>query len=156
MDWNAIREEFISCSDSAREFAEKHPGVPLSTLKKKCAAGKWMEERNRFGTERDKLVREKNLEDAVRQAASVNELWTKLAELTRASMKTISGHAPAAALEHYANTIEKLQKGLFIRDPADLEEQKLRIERMRKEIAEKDSNVNEVTVELGGAEEWAN
>ena len=47
MDWDAIKQEYISTNISQRELAEKY-GVSVSSLGKKCASEWWSGLRKKF------------------------------------------------------------------------------------------------------------
>lgn len=49
-DWIAIKVEFLKSSLSIPEFSQRYD-IPLGTLKKQVAQGKWLDERSEIGTD---------------------------------------------------------------------------------------------------------
>lgn len=58
MDWDAIKQEYISTNISQRELAEKY-GVSVSSLGKKCASEGWSGLRKKFRKKVEKKTMEK-------------------------------------------------------------------------------------------------
>lgn len=58
MDWDAIKQEYISTNISQKELAQKH-GVSVSSLGKKCAAEGWSGLRKKFRKKVEKKTMEK-------------------------------------------------------------------------------------------------
>ena len=154
MDWVKTKEEFIASQQTIKEFADSH-GISLSTLKKKAAAGGWVEERNQFGTQVAQKVRKKNLAKAVDKRAKVEGLWDKLAAATEKYLDRQGATAKPSDLEHCANAIEKLQKGMGIMPELVEEEHRVRIDKMRKEIETAGAEKDDIVIDLGGAAAWA-
>lgn len=65
-DWAKIQAEYVNSSVSLPQLAEKY-GVPISTLRKRSAGGKWSEKRKRYAEKTAERVSEKLHDREVRQ-----------------------------------------------------------------------------------------
>ena len=131
-DWNGIREDYISCTDTMKEFAKRHPEISISTLRKHCASGGWEDERKQFGNDKAKSVREANLSEAVRKAAKIDLLWDLATDKIEQALRD-DDHPTASALEHYTNAIAKAQEGMGVEDELKTELRKAQIEKLRRD-----------------------
>ena len=80
MDWDAIKQEYISTNISQRELAEKY-GVSVSSLGKKCASEGWSGLRKKFRKKVEKKQWRKSAEKKPanwRKSASVRTNWCAL------------------------------------------------------------------------------
>ena len=157
MDFSKLKKEYLKGGTSYRKLAEKY-GVPFGTLRKVAAKEKWTELRDKTRDKTDtktiEAISEKEAERAKRLLTisdrlldriegMVEELTTGEVLMDRTTLKQITG----ALLD-----INKLQGN---RDALDIEEQKARIAKLRKE-AEEEDKTNEVVITIeGGEDSWA-
>lgn len=131
MDIGKIKAEYLKGGVSLQQLSEKHE-VSLSKLKRIAAREKWTELLNQKRTRVNQKVVERMADIEASNATVMAELWGQLAAKTRRAMDEDESPS-ASALEHYGNTLEKLQKGLGVKDALDVEEQKARIEKLRRD-----------------------
>ena len=77
VDWLAIRNDYINGRGSYRELSKKYC-VPESTIRKRGAAEKWVEDRNRFGTHLEQKTVEKTAEAVAEAIAEEAAMKVKL------------------------------------------------------------------------------
>lgn len=157
MDFSKLKKEYLKGNTSYRKLAKKYD-VPLSTLKAVAAKEGWVQLRDQTKAKTDTKIVESISDEEARRAKRllsvsdrlleriegiVEELSTGEVLMDRTTLKQITG----ALLD-----IKKLQGD---RDPLDIEEQKARIAKLRKE-AEEEDKTNEVVITIeGGEDSWA-
>lgn len=80
MDWDAIKQEYISTNISQRELAEKY-GVSVSSLGKRCASEGWSELRKKFRKKVEKKTMEKISRKKACELAKIGVCADKLVRL---------------------------------------------------------------------------
>lgn len=80
MDWDAIKQEYISTNISQRELAEKY-GVSVSSLGKKCASEGWSGLRKKFRKKVEKKTMEKISRKKACELAKIGDCADKLVRL---------------------------------------------------------------------------
>lgn len=154
MDWNKIRKDYIAGKGSYRELAKKY-GVPLRTLADRAKAEGWVTLR---GQARDKTA-SKTVENVASSNAKVD---TSVQDAAIALINQISAgvHKTSAtdykALKSYSSALRDLKDILDLRSDLDMQEQMARIAKLRAEVERTATNKStEITVTLGGLEDWA-
>ena len=157
MDWDAIRNEYIMTQISQRDLAAKW-GVSYRTLSKRSINEGWVDLRcqackDRVAKSVEKIAEQQaDVDSQVHDAAL--ELLTAFRSSVAAAAETIM---PPSMLKDYASALSSIQKTLrFGQTELDIQEQKARIEKLRREALEDDSSDSEITVILeGGLDEYA-
>lgn len=80
MDWDAIKQEYISTNISQRELAEKY-GVSVSSLGKRCASEGWSGLRKKFRKKVEKKTLEKISRKKACELAKIGDCANKLVRL---------------------------------------------------------------------------
>ena len=154
MDWNAVREEYITDeSSSYRKLAQKY-GVSLTAIYNRAKAEDWQGQRKQL---KDKTITksiEKISDKKAKQAAKYNDMVdTMTAKLTEA----IEAVDPkdTTAVRRLTASLCDLKELLGIKSDADSREQEARIANLRKQADKEDDNVNEIEIVFAaGPEEW--
>lgn len=152
MDWNKIRKDYIAGKGSYRELAAKY-SVPLKTLSRRAKDEGWPDLRKQSGHKAatktaDTLAVANGKVDTTLQDAAV-ELIGKAVAGIRATEAT-----NAKSLKAYSGLLRDLKE--VLRSDLDAQEQEARIAKLRAEAEKgKEDGNNEISIELGGAEEWA-
>ena len=76
-DWNRIKAEYISGTDSLRKLGIKY-SVPFSTIRRRCEREKWSEQRKDTRLEIQQSVVKKTAETAADNALIASRIRTKL------------------------------------------------------------------------------
>lgn len=85
MDWDAIKQEYISTNISQRELAEKY-GVSVSSLGKRCASEGWSGLRKKFRKKVEKKTMEKISRKKACELAKIGDCADKLVRLINDSL----------------------------------------------------------------------
>lgn len=155
MDWTKLKKEYIRGGISLKKLAEKH-GVSYGTLRKVAAKEEWTELRNKArakaGTEMAKNLGRAQGRAQTRIFAAAELLLSKL-EACANSMEDID----PASLRRLVGALKDLKEVVGAKSDMDLREQKARIEKLEQEVeaARSGDEAPEITVELLGAEEYA-
>ena len=76
-DWNTIKADYISGTDSLRKLSVKY-SVPFSTIRRRCEREKWAEHRKATRIEIQQSVVKKTAETAADNALIASRIRTKL------------------------------------------------------------------------------
>lgn len=134
---NKIKSEFISGKKTLQEAATEY-NVPYSTLSKKSHEGKWKELRKECGKSTEKKVVELTKEKCARDIERFYSIGNKL--LDKAEMM-IDNIVDADDFVKCSNAMSKIKDVLDLKSKEDRDEQKARIEKLRKEC-ERDDEKN--------------
>jgi hypothetical protein len=85
VDWDAIKQEYISTNISQRELAEKY-GVSVSSLGKRCASEGWSGLRKKFRKKVEKKTMEKISRKKACELAKIGDCADKLIRLINDSL----------------------------------------------------------------------
>lgn len=148
MDWAALETEYITTSISLRTLAYKH-GIGASKLKKRAATEKWVAKRNQYRAESV----QKTIDKASNLTAEANAI---LYEAAKAWAETLMSYTKQEVedLKWKPKDITGPLKDCFDilnnKSDLDIEEQKARIDKLRKE-AQTEEQTREVRVRIEGA-----
>lgn len=145
---NKIKSEFISGKKTLQEAADEYK-VPYSTLTKKSHEGKWKELRKECGKKTEKRVVEATAERTARDIERFYSIGNKLLDKAETMIDDI---IDTDDLVKCSNAMSKIKDVLDLKSKADRDEQKARIEKLRKEC-EKDDASNLPTLEIKGLPE---
>lgn len=149
-DWEKIKAEYITTEVSVRDLAQKY-GVHYTTIGKKASKEGWQELRqqqtNTTLTKILTVVSEQKVDRATKLYSAADELLEKIvAGISSAGIVT-----PTAA-KNYSDALRNIRDIHMIRSAEDIEEQKARIEKLRKEAEKSDKN-DGFTIKLEGGTE---
>lgn len=156
MDWTKIKAEYIKGGTSYRKLADKH-NVPFGTLRNVAAKEKWRELRDKT-----RLKTDTKLTDAVSKIETdrlvrihkVADDLLKQLELIVSDFKTADLIMDKQCLKQITGALKDIKDIQSLKSPLDIEEQKARIENLRKQ-SQKEDTVSEVTVTIeGGVGSW--
>jgi hypothetical protein len=136
---NKIKSEFISGKKTLQEAADEY-NVPYSTLTKKSHEGKWKELRKECGKKTEKKVLEATAERNARDIERFYNIGNKLLDKAETMIDNI---IDADDFVKCSNAMSKIKDVLDLRSKEDRDEQRARIEKLRKE-AERDDGKKEM------------
>ena len=139
---NKIKSEFISGKKTLQEAADEY-NVPYSTLTKKSHEGKWKELKKECGKKTEKKVVEAAAERSARDIERFYSIGSKL--LDKAEMM-IDDIVNADDFVKCSNAMSKIKDVLDLKSKDDRDEQKARIEKLRKEAQSDNEEDREVNV----------
>ena len=157
-DWRKIKTEYITTDTSYRKLGLKY-GVHYQTICRRAKEEGWIEQReqheNKVVTKTLDKISEKQSNSAELMQDTANALLHMIAEgLEKFDPDTLL--ADRQALRGITGALKDLKDVLSLKSDADLEEQKARIAKLRKEAEEDDAAPPEIKVSIvGGADEYA-
>lgn len=156
MDWKKIKAEYIKGGTSYRKLAEKY-NAPFGTLRKVAAKEGWRELRDKT-----RLKTDTRLTDAVskEQADRLSRIHKVADDLLMQLESIVSDFKredlimDKQCLKQITGALKDIKDIQSLKSPLDIEEQKARIDNLRKQ-SQKEDTVSEVTVTIkGGAGSW--
>lgn len=147
-DWAKIEAEYITTDTSYRRLADKY-GVDQATIARKAKREDWVSKRQQHI---NKMQAKVLSADINRQASRASALNSAADQLLRKIVKGIEvyDHIPATAAKNYADAMKNIKDLYMIRSEEDMEEQRARIEKLRRE-ADREDRSQSITVTLEGA-----
>ena len=157
MDFGKLKKEYLKGGTSYRKLAKKY-NVPLSTLKAVASKEGWVELRDQTKAktdtktveiisdmEADRAKRLLTVSDRLleRIEGMVEELTTGEVLLDRTTLKQITG------------ALKDIKDIQGIRGELDIEEQRARIAKLRKEAEDEDKTSEVAIIIEGGEDSWA-
>ena len=154
MDWNEIRNEYITDqSSSYRKLAHKH-GVSLTAITKRAKEECWVDQRKQLKdetiTKTLEILADKQAERAKKFGALTDKLTDKLTEaFEQVNVKDTKG------LRSLAASLKDLKEIGGFKSPSDAREQAARIANLEKQAASDSNTVSGVEVIfMAGPDEW--
>lgn len=145
VDWMKLRAEYLKGGTSYRQLSAKY-NVPLKTLARRAKAEEWNEHRlqvdNSVATEVNSIIESGIAAGAAKCDLTVYDVAAELLEITRASMRTASSNeaVPPGELSMYASTLRSIKIAMQRPSELDIDEQKARIEKLRREASAADDD----------------
>ena len=143
IEWEKIRIEYLTKGTSYRKLAEKH-GVSLRRLADVAKKEEWVKQReksvNKFASKAQRKAEEKKLQQVDRLLAASEKLLQKAEQVLE-----LEEPLPPRDLKAMSATLLDARALLDIHDEFEIEERKLRIEKMKAEIAAAEKMVSDTT-----------
>lgn len=152
-DWEAIKTEYITTEISYRQLAGKF-GVAEGTLNARAKREGWVEQKQQYRI----LAQGKLLAQLSDQAAQRVGRYLQVTDKLLDKVELLAEreeNLTAANLKTLSDVLKNIKEAQMIRSPRDLQEQDARIEKLRKEVGQKDSADTEIRVELEAVKEFA-
>lgn len=154
-DWQKIKTEYITTATSYRKLAQKH-GVGYSVIGEKARTEKWVEQREQFRnktlTDTVSAISEQQVDRAANLMSAADKLLARVNSLVEEHPELL---AAPQNLKHISGVLKDIKEIHMIKSDADMEEQKARIDNLRKQ-ANKDNTDNTIIIQFAeGAEEYA-
>ncbi len=153
MDWEKLKAEYLQGGISYRQLSAKY-GVPFGTLRKKAKADGWAQSRaqieHRVDTDVSAVIRSRVEAGTAKCKLEVYDVASELLELTKSSMMALSHEGPLMpqAIGQYAAALRAIRTAMERPSEMDIEEQRARIEKLRRET--QTDNSQTITVQLEG------
>lgn len=151
MDWNAIRQEYITDeSSSYRKLAQKY-GVGIATICKHAKDEKWAQQREQVKNKTIAKSLEKISDKKAKQAARYSDMVDTMTEKLTAAIDKVDPK-DTTAIRRLTASLCDLRELLGIKSDADSREQEARIANLRKQ-ADKEDIDNAPTLVVEGLPE---
>lgn len=153
MDWKKIKAEYIAGGTSYRKLAEKY-GVPFSTLKEHARREKWTELRDKARYKADTKFANLMGEKEANRSAKINDvadmLLDKIIEMLKGNEYGVNG------VKQLTSALKDIKDIKGIKSDIDLREQEARIDKLRKDAMEENTD-KEIEINMAEeVEEYAN
>ena len=148
-DWDAIREEYISDERITCKALGRKYGPHYKSIENKSKKENWNELRSQITRNTiSKTVERASTERSERETALM-----KAADMLRDGIvngiKEYGGKLPASAAKNYSDGLKNVKEIYMIRSAEDIEEQKARTAKLKKEVQDDDKSKT-ITVTLEG------
>lgn len=153
-DWQDIKTEYITTKTSFRKLADKY-GLHKDTIWKKAKDEGWEDlRRQHIDSTQTKILdadTEKKVDRAVRLMTVADKLLEKVEQWVEMG-EPIS----ATSIKNLSDAIKNIKEVQMIRTEEDIEEQKARIAKLRKEAEKEEHSDNTIVIQFAeGSEEYA-
>lgn len=145
-DWDKIRAEYLKGGTSYRKLAAKH-GVPFKTLSQRAKREQWaqnmLQVKDKVATQVNTAIEAGIVEGSAKCDLTIYDVAAELLELTRESMRSAAvseGGIKAGELSLYASAIRSIRIAMQRPSDLDLEEQRARIEKLRRDASAADDD----------------
>ncbi len=147
-DWQNIKTEYITTKTSFRKLADKH-GLNKDTIWKKAKDEGWEDLRRQHIDSTQTKILDADTELKVDRAVRLNTVADKLLEKVEQWVE-MGEPISATAIKNLSDAIKNIKEVQMIRTAEDIEEQKARIAKLRKEAEQEDQANKEIKVTMDG------
>jgi hypothetical protein len=156
VDFSKLKKEYLKGGTSYRKLCKKY-NVPLSTLKAVAAKEGWVELRDQTKARTDTKIVESISDGEADRAKRLLTASDKLLERIEGLIEELTtGEVllDRTALKQITGALKDIKDIQGIKSPLEIEEQKARIAKLRKE-AEDEDRTNEIAIVIeGGDSSW--
>lgn len=138
MDWNKLKAEYIAGGTSYRKLAEKH-GVSFAVLRREAERGKWTQLRTQVKQEADTKMVDVISNDIVNRMEKIDDVADKLLDKIIETLEQ-SEYVSSQEIKHFTSALKDIKDIKGIKSELDLDEQRARIEKLRKDAASEDTD----------------
>ena len=157
MDFSKLKKEYLKGNTSYRKLAEKY-NVPFGTLRKVAAKEKWTELRDKTRDKTDTKIVESISDEEANRAKRLLTVSDRLLERIEGMVEELTtGEVllDRTTLKQITGALKDIKDIQGIKNSIDIEEQRARIAKLKKE-AEEEEKLTEVEVIIeGGEDDWA-
>ena len=144
-NWKKIKAEYIRGGTSHRKLAKKYD-VPLGTLQKIAAKEKWCDKRKQSECREDAIITESIAEENASKALKIYDVADKLLDKINATLDEIEIF-DSQSIKHFTSALKDIKDIKGIKSDIDLKEQNARIDKLRKEAEDEQTDTSiEVTM----------
>lgn len=149
IDWNAIKTEYITNTDTSyRKLAQTY-GVDQATIARRAKKEDWVSKRQQnVSAVQAKIVdaiSNSQVDRATKLLSASDKLLEKAVEYI--NRMEFTGFRDAQSMKHLSGVLKDLKEVQMIRSDADLREQEARIASLQRQ-ADKNASSKDVTVEM--------
>ena len=146
-DWAKIEAEYITTDTSYRRLAEKY-GVDQATIARKAKKEDWVSKRQQHISTTQAKIIAADAQQKVDRASRLKNVADKLLYRVE-DIVEYDQHLTAAAIKNLSDALKNIKEAQMIRTAEDIEEQKARIAKLKKDIQDDDKSKT-ITVTLEG------
>ena len=153
-DWNAIKKEYLTTSVSQRALAKKYK-VSLNAIKRRSTGEGWVAARAQISHETTTKLVDKTSDLASEAKALLYETAMEMIRQLNALAKD-GAYDGNLKPRDVTGAMKDCRDILDLKSDIDIEEQRARIDKLRREAQEEKNEPKSITVTIeGGGEGWA-
>lgn len=154
MDWNAIRQEYITDETSSYRSLSKKYGIGLTKLSKHAKDEDWIGQRAQLKDKTMTKTIEKLSEQQAKRALNFVNMTDTLAEKLMAALEKVDPK-DTQSLRRIAASLHDLAEMQGLKSDLDRQEQEARIANLRKQADKEDDTASAIEITFSaGPEEW--
>ena len=154
MDWNKLKAEYIAGGTSYRKLAKKY-NVSFQTLQGVAKREKWPELRKQAQDKTDTKIVNSVANDMSKNAIKINDVADKLLDKICNLLESVDV-ADSQMIKQCTSALKDIKDIKGVKSDIDLKEQNARIDKLRKDAMEEQTD-KEVEVVMGKeVDEYAN
>lgn len=154
MDWNAIRQEYITDETSSYRSLSKKHGIGLCQLSKRAKAEDWLGQRAQLKDKTMTKTIEKLSEQQAKRALNFANMTDTLADKLMAALEKVDPK-DTQSLRRIAASLHDLAEMQGLKSDLDRQEQEARIANLRKQADKEDDTASAIEITFSaGPEEW--
>lgn len=154
MDWNKLKAEYIAGGTSYRKLAEKY-GVSFNTLSGVAIREEWAKLKKQAQNKSTTKMVNAISNDIAKKSTKINDVADKLLDKISEMLDEFEG-LDTQSIKHLTSSLKDIKDIKGIKSEIDLREQEARIDKLRKEAMEENTD-NEIEVSMGEeADKYAN
>ena len=153
-DWQKIKTEYITTDTSYRKLADKY-GIDQATISRRAKKEDWVSKRQHHISETQAKILDADTEEKVDRAVRLKTVADRLLEKVEQYMDT-EMVLTAASIKNLSDALRNIKETQMIRTEEDVEEQKARIAKLRKEAEREEHSDNTIVIQFAeGSEDYA-
>lgn len=153
-DWQKIKTEYITTDTSYRKLADKY-GIDQATISRKAKKEDWVKKRQHHISETQAKILTADTEEKVDRAVRLMSVADRLLEKVE-EYANLDIPINASSLKNLSDALRNIKETQMIRTAEDIEEQKARIAKLRKEAEKEENTDNTIVIQFAaGSEEYA-
>jgi hypothetical protein len=154
VDWNAIRQEYITDETSSYRSLSKKYGIGLTKLSKHAKDEDWIGQRAQLKDKTMTKTIEKLSEQQAKRALNFVNMTDTLAEKLMAALEKVDPK-DTQSLRRIAASLHDLAEMQGLKSDLDRQEQEARIANLRKQADKEDDTASAIEITFSaGPEEW--
>lgn len=154
MDWNKIKAEYIAGGTSYRKLADKY-NIPFSNLKNLAVKEGWVNLREQAKNKADSKMVNSVANDISKNAIKINDVADKLLDKIVTLLDEFDG-IDSQSIKQLTSSLKDIKDIKGIKSDIDLREQEARIDKLRKDAMEEQTDKELEVVMDREVDEYAN
>ena len=146
MDWNKLKAEYIAGGISYRKLADKY-GVSFNTLKTIAIKGKWSELKQQADNKATTKIVNSIAQDKSKKSVKINDVADKLLDKISSLLDDFE-MLDTQGIKHLTSSLKDIKDIKGIKSDIDLREQEARIDKLRKDAMEEQTD-KEIELVMG-------
>lgn len=154
MDWNKLKAEYIAGGTSYRKLAEKY-GVDRNAVQRVAKREKWCDLKSQAKAKSETKMVDTIANDISKKSVKIDDVADKLLDKIVDLLDALEV-ADSQTIKHCTSALKDIKDIKGIKSKLDIKEQEARIDKLRKDAMEEQTD-NEIEVSMGEeADKYAN